>query len=69
MSTEEPNRGTSTSLLQARKLDRDREELKRVVDDYLDPEARTRKSEPSGAEVRERRPGLEGGVCCTATNH
>ena len=69
MSTEEPNRGNSTSLLQAAKLNRDREELKRVVDDYLDPEARGRRSESSETDVLKRRPGLEGGVCCTSTNH
>lgn len=68
MSTEEPNRGSSTSLLQGRDLAREREELKRVVDRYLDGEVTTRQGDVSG-EPENPLPRLSGGVTCTSTNH
>lgn len=64
MSTEEPNRGSSASLMQER-VAHDRQELKRIVDRYLDGEAETRKGTPSGEEAG---PRLEAGVTCTSTN-
>ena len=41
MSTEEPNRGPSTSLREDRHLGRERDELKKIVERYLDADAET----------------------------
>jgi len=69
MSTEEPNRGPSTSLREGRDLGREREELKKIVERYLDADAETQRDESSGGDGWGRRPKLQGGVICTSTNH
>jgi serine/threonine protein kinase len=69
MSTDEPNRGSSASLLRELRLDRDRDELKKAVESYLDADAPTRKSDSPESEGWGARPRLEAGVDCTSTNH
>src|SRR6185295_10781223 len=69
MSTDDPHRGSSTSLANAQRLDRDREELKKFVENYLDGDASTRKGGAPEADGGRTRVRLEGGVTCTSTNH
>lgn len=69
MSTEEPHRGTSTAPRGGRDLRGECEELKKIVDRYLDRDAETRRAETPEADGWGVRPRLEGGVTCTSTNH
>ncbi len=69
MSTEEPNRGTSTSLRGDRGLGREREELKKIVESFLDGDAETLRVGSSDDDGREGRSTLRSGVICTSTNH
>lgn len=69
MSSDEPNRGTSTSLLKERKVARDLEELKKFVENSLDADLSTRKVDLPEADGSGTRLLLGGGVTCTSTNH
>jgi len=69
MSTEEPNRGTPTSLRNDRGLGHEREALKKFVESYLDADAETRKGDSSADDGWGGRAKLHGGVVCTSTNH
>lgn len=69
MSTEEPHRGTSTSLRRDPDGARERQELKKIVERYLDGDDETQKGESSVGDGWGGRPRLEGGVICTSTNH
>src|SRR5436190_19559306 len=69
MSTEEPNRGSSTSLLKEGRPQWEHEALKKTVEEYLDAEAHTRAGSSSGTDGWGERSRLEGGIGCTSTNH
>jgi len=69
MTTSQPRAGDSTSLLKVRDAVREREELKKIVESYLDSDARIDKGDSTAGEGWGSKRRLDRGVICTSTNH